>query len=1054
MNRWDLLLANLRHRWGVQVLTVAVIAIGTSVLVGSFLVGHSMTTSLETVMGHRLGNVHHSLSLGDRSVTQAFVNKLNQNGIQAVGVVQSRGHLISRKDNRQLGKIQVWGIDEKFWKLGTSTPVKNGVLVNQSLAKRLELQAGDQLLLKLLQGGEGVSETVVGTMDQSPRSLELKLEGIVDSDSFGDINLLANQMAPYNLFIPIDSITSAIGLEGRVNRVLTTESHRPKLVDLLKHHLGLGDLEIELLELPSGEWELRSPRVFLESAWGEGESSTLFTYLGTSIQHKEKKTPYPIVAGLKGKGPLGQLKENGILLTDWIAEDLSASLGDQITLDYAWLDPLHRLKNRQYTFTVEGILPVTSPLIDPKMMPDFPGLKDSEHCRDWEVGFKMDLDSIRDKDETYWETHRGRPKAFIHYATAQKLWSNRFGDKTALRFPSQSRKKLTKKLLGQLKPSQLGIIWQNHRKAGELANAGAMDFSGLFMGFSLFISIASISLMHMLFRFRLEGEAEFISLQSALGFSKKQLRRNATASFLLLSIPGLFLGVCLGHLFGAFLLARLDGSWQDAIGNWNLSFHSGLKPSLYGALSGWLLAWLSLWPSLKKIARPKTESAQNTPKQRPWLGWLACIGAVILLVKMITLSVSSTDFFGLGTLLMILWISFSRFLFKERPLPFGRLSFLLSQIARRPSRSLTVILMMAVGSFMVLSLEAFRILPDNNTTLKTSGSGGFQLMLKLERGMERDLNDTFIQEQLGLSPEKLNGASFFPLRYSPGEDASCLNLNRAQRPNLIGIDPLEFDASSRFTVLGSTSENRPWLALQKKGEAIPVIGDQNTLLYSLGLGIGSHFTMTGEQGQEISFVVVGTIAPSIFQDGLLVDRQRLLEAFPSTKGFGRVMVEGPLGNLETFRNELNLGLESHGVDTFLTQDQLMAFHRVQNRYLSIFQSLGWLGLGLGCAGLFLVILQNVQDRKKEIALWTALGKNLQSIRYDFIVEHCLLFLSGLGGGMICGVIAIAPMVSGQSEHLSLLNMLIQFIFLAMIGGASLMLGLWWIKPTPIMDERS
>lgn len=1054
MNRWGFLLQTLRHRLGVQFLTVLVMGIGTAVLVASFLVGHSMTRSLEEAMERRLGSVSTSLSLGDRFVTENLLIRMKERGVNPIGAIHSRGKLLSRESGHSLGGIQVWGVPEEFWSLWKNGPQKTGVLINPSLAKRLEIDSGDRVLLKLLHGGAGVSETVVGTMDSDPKSIELTIDGVIGAHEFGDFHLLANQMPPYNLFVPLADLAEALQQKGRINHLLSSEKMNPEMDLALAASLSLDDLEMQLVPLEGGGWEARSTRVFLEDAWGEGSNSTLFTYLSTSVMLENRRTPYPIISGLKGDGPLGSIPRDSIVLTDWMAKDLNAKVGDEVTLKYAWLDPLHRLKDRERPLKVHDIIPVDSSHIDASMMPDFPGLKDSEHCRDWEVGFKMDLESIREKDEEYWDTYRGRPKAFINFETAQDLWTNRFGNRTALRFSEKNREDVVSSLLERLSPSSLGMIWQDHRTSGQEANAGAMDFSGLFMGFSLFISIASIALMHMLFRFRLEGDSETISLQTALGFSPKQIRQSYMTGFLILSIPGLLLGVVLGHGFGFFLLERLGSQWQDAIGDWNLSFHSGLEPSLYGALTGWFISWISIWPTLRKVSKPKQEETTRLQKRRPWIGWLSIALSLPTLAKMMFSPGSSADFFILGSLLMVAWISISRYVFSERPLPFGRISFMLSQMSRRSSRSLAVVLMMAVGAFMVLSLEAFRILPDNDTSLKSSGSGGFQLLLKLERGLERDLNDVEVQEQLGLNSELLKDTSFYPLRYSRGEDASCLNLNRAQRPNLIGIDPKEFNLSQRFSFVAEPDGDKSWLALESGGSAIPIIGDQNTLMYSLGLSMGSSFSLTGENGESIEFVVVGTLAPSIFQDALLVDRERLLEAFPSTKGFEKVMAEVSLNDVENIQRELNIGLESHGADTILTQDQLMAFHRVQNSYLSIFQSLGWLGLGLGCAGLFLVILQNIQDRRSEIGLWTALGKTLPAIRKEFMLEHSLLFMTGLGGGMLCGLLAIAPLVSGQGESLSLLNMFGQFLILVSTGILSLLLGLFWLKPKPLLEAEN
>ena len=56
-----------------------------------------------------------------------------------------------------------------------------------------------------------------------------------------------------------------------------------------------------------------------------------------------------------------------------------------------------------------------------------------------------------------------------------------------------------------------------------------------------------------------------------------------------------------------------------------------------------------------------------------------------------------------------------------------------------------------------------------------------------------------------------------------------------------------------------------------------------------------------------------------------------------------------------------------------TAERLAEFHRVENTYLSTFQTLGGLGLLLGTVGLAAVLLRNVLERRRELALLGAVG---------------------------------------------------------------------------------
>ena len=91
-------------------------------------------------------------------------------------------------------------------------------------------------------------------------------------------------------------------------------------------------------------------------------------------------------------------------------------------------------------------------------------------------------------------------------------------------------------------------------------------------------------------------------------------------------------------------------------------------------------------------------------------------------------------------------------------------------------------------------------------------------------------------------------------------------------------------------------------------------------------------------------------------------------------------------------------LADYGVDAVSSRARLDAFHRVENTYLATFQTLGGLGLILGTVGLGAVLLRNVLERRRELAIRTALGAP----------PPALLLFAGLAAGTGCAIVAIAP----------------------------------------------
>ena len=136
-----------------------------------------------------------------------------------------------------------------------------------------------------------------------------------------------------------------------------------------------------------------------------------------------------------------------ILLNKWdvVDEDARALTEDSVAD--------RRLDEHAVGFSVRAVVEIDGPAADPSLMPDFPGIAESDHCRDWEPGTPVDLQRIRDKDEAYWDDHRGTPKAFVDLAAGRAMWSSRFGALTAVRFPAQLERPVLDALREDLDPA-------------------------------------------------------------------------------------------------------------------------------------------------------------------------------------------------------------------------------------------------------------------------------------------------------------------------------------------------------------------------------------------------------------------------------------------------------------------------------------------------------------------------------------------------------------------------------------------------------------------------
>ncbi len=158
-----------------------------------------------------------------------------------------------------------------------------------------------------------------------------------------------------------------------------------------------------------------------------------------------------------------------LILNEWAANDLGAKLKDRITLDYyVWLDQ-GQLATRSTEFRVACIIPMEGIAADRNLVPDYPGITESENVSDWDPPFPMDLDRIRPQDEEYWKKYRTTPKAFLPLGFAQQLWQSRFGNLTSLRIIAAR---------GQDFAQMRSAFEQNLRKDAGPGRNGSRDSAG------------------------------------------------------------------------------------------------------------------------------------------------------------------------------------------------------------------------------------------------------------------------------------------------------------------------------------------------------------------------------------------------------------------------------------------------------------------------------------------------------------------------------------------------------------------------------------------------
>ena len=212
-----------------------------------------------------------------------------------------------------------------------------------------------------------------------------------------------------------------------------------------------------------------------------------------------------------------------------------------------------------------------------------------------------------------------------------------------------------------------------------------------------------------------------------------------------------------------------------------------------------------------------------------------------------------------------------------------------------------------------------------------------------------------------------------------------------------------------------------WLLLEREfaDGAVPFIADANSAAYVLHLGLGEDFVLErGGAAAPLRLRLVATLSDSIFQGELLMSEQNFLRHFPEQEGYRFFLLDLPDDrDAPRVAALMEERLSDFGFDAASTSERLAGFHRVENTYLSTFQMLGGLGLALGTLGLAAVLLRNVLERRRELALLRAVGYNGRHFGLMIVAENALLLACGLLTGTVCALLAIAPVVAARGGRL-------------------------------------
>ncbi|MAF11802.1 hypothetical protein CMK11_15250, partial [Candidatus Poribacteria bacterium] len=787
---------SLAHYRAIHVAVVLGAAVATATLTGSLVVGDSVKASLRALTLDRLGATDDALA-ADRLFREALAEDaaFGHAYSSVAPAILLNGAARSASGGRRASGVQIVGADGRFAAQYTSgAGLVDGLaadgrlpsaVINTALSRELSATVGDEVLLSFARRGDIHPESLFGSRDATDARglMRATVSAVLPDRGVGRFALRPHQHAPMNAFVRLGDLQRALDRPGDVNLLLGTRAPRTAdvtgLLGAAASALTVGDLGLQIREyddvlIVEAEQLVLSDGMaasILAAAEDAAlEALPVLTYVATRMEVDGREASYAMVAAFDGAlpRPAGVVAEaspipaRSIVLGKWLAEDLAAGPGDGLRMSYFVVAPDETLLTREAMFTVARVSAHAGLMADRRLTPSIAGLGDADDIGDWDAPFPVDLTRVTDRDEAYWDAYGATPKAFVSLSGGQDLWAGRFGSLTSVRLtPPEGMStrvaadEFRRRLLARARPSDAGFAAHAVKDDGLEAATGATDFSGLFVGFSMFLIVAAAMLTQLLFRLGVEQRSREIGTLLAVGFPAARVRRRFLREGALLAAIGAGAGVAAGIGYAWLMIAGLRTLWVDAVGTRQLVVHVRAGSLALGWAISVLVVLGAIAFTIRRLGKIParallTGSADAVHVSSPRVARLVATPASGLALAGVAWGLamgagaSPSLFFASGALALVGGLAYFA-------LWLGRVGRVRSRLgaamglsartaARRPARSMLSATLMACACFVVVAVGLNRHAPLSEEEMRdpTSGSGGFSLVAESDIPLHHD----------------------------------------------------------------------------------------------------------------------------------------------------------------------------------------------------------------------------------------------------------------------------------------------------------------------------
>lgn len=224
----------------------------------------------------------------------------------------------------------------------------------------------------------------------------------------------------------------------------------------------------------------------------------------------------------------------------------------------------------------------------------------------------------------------------------------------------------------------------------------------------------------------------------------------------------------------------------------------------------------------------------------------------------------------------------------------------------------------------------------------------------------------------------------------------------SDRIAILALDPSLFAAErapSGYYRQGNASEASPML---QSGEAVNV---STSFSERFAVNAGERIELNSPNG-PVAFDVAGVVPDYVSDRGSVIMSRALLDEHWHDSSVNRFLVSvNPDIGIDTVRDNIRARIGGDFALKILSTGELLKYHTDQiDRAFAVMNSVQLLIIIVTIAGIFDLLISRILERRRELAIWQAIGASPADVRNSVIIESVSIGLIGVALGIAVGAI--------------------------------------------------